>query len=891
MPYPGTITTLLAAARIAASHALNTKAARRYLLPHLEASFGRSVEVGAVGFSLLDGARLEAYSVTVSEEPGFGNEYFLRADRMAAGLRWSSLFAGRVEFGSLDLQRPSLNLVRDAEGRWNIERWLPPAPGGVAPNGSAALPPGPQKMSTMRLGRIVVDGGRINFKQGDNKTGLAVADVKGQIEQTGPGRWQLDLEARPMRAGVELQDIGTLRVRGNIAGTSARLQPAELVLTWRNVSLADALRLSRRSDYGVRGALDFDLNARVAPPDSVLQSAEGAGGARWTISSVARLRGIHGWMLPARASDPSLNVAASATWRAGDRRAEVGNIVVEMPGSHLEGSAFVDWRRGLEPEIHFSSSSVGLGDIFAWYRAFQPGVPEGLNLEGALGVDATLGGWPLRLEQGVMASVGGRLSGSPIAAALKIGAINASVSRGGLDFAPTEISFTPPVASSPAAALPAGDSSDSFTIRGALFPGGSSIFLGRHNWTLSLEGGTARIQDWLGVSLALARPLTSGWTAAGAMTTKLRGTRRADSEAAIWLGAMDFRGVTASASFLNGPLRLPRLHVELAPAQRTITVSAAEAFGAVWRGTVARKEPARQWTFDLSADRLNVADLDRWLGPRARPGLLARLAGRGTPPAETAGRDATLARISASGRLRVAELVVAPLHFEQVDGQAELAGRTLALRNATAGFFGGKAAGKFDAQLAADPAYHFQGRAEHVDLSRIAHAVPPLDNRIAGTASSFLVISAHGIGHDNLVHSLEAEGTLDVLDPEFRELDLAGLIPATTASADSPLRHFTSAKGNFLVGGGAINVPRLELQSPGWRFLAQGRVAFSRALNFKIYPVLHPPGSALASTSPESFSLAGTLEAPRLVAEDPAVESPIRKVASVVSLPKDAAHQ
>ena len=111
-----------------------------------------------------------------------------------------------------------------------------------------------------------MDGGRINFKQGDNKSPFALVDVSGRVEQNGAGRWQLDLEARPMRAGVELQDIGTLRLRGSIAGTTARLQPAELNLTWRAASLADALRLVRQDDYGMRGQLAVDLNARIAPP-------------------------------------------------------------------------------------------------------------------------------------------------------------------------------------------------------------------------------------------------------------------------------------------------------------------------------------------------------------------------------------------------------------------------------------------------------------------------------------------------------------------------------------------------------------------------------------------------------------------------------------------------
>ena len=76
------------AASAGLSRALRTNAARRYLIAHLVASFGRPVEVARFDFSLLDGARLEAHSVTVAEDPHFGNEYFLRAETLTAGLRW-----------------------------------------------------------------------------------------------------------------------------------------------------------------------------------------------------------------------------------------------------------------------------------------------------------------------------------------------------------------------------------------------------------------------------------------------------------------------------------------------------------------------------------------------------------------------------------------------------------------------------------------------------------------------------------------------------------------------------------------------------------------------------------------------------------------------------------
>src|SRR5208282_5982466 len=98
-----------------------------YLVAHLERAFGRQVEVVSFDARILPSPRLDANGVTVGEDPSFGHEYFLRAEHLSAGLRWMGLLHGHFEFGTMSLNKPSLILVRNVEGRWNLERWLPPA--------------------------------------------------------------------------------------------------------------------------------------------------------------------------------------------------------------------------------------------------------------------------------------------------------------------------------------------------------------------------------------------------------------------------------------------------------------------------------------------------------------------------------------------------------------------------------------------------------------------------------------------------------------------------------------------------------------------------------------------------------------------------------------------
>jgi hypothetical protein len=873
---------LLFVASFVLSQALRLRAARRYLTAHLAASFGRPVEASSFDFSLLDGGRIEAHQVTVSEDPHFGNEYFLRADTVAAGLRWSSLLGGRFEFDSVSLSRPSLNLVRDAEGQWNVERWLPPVPGS-RPGFVGPVQP-PSEVRATRPVRIDVSDGRINFKRGESKVAFALTNVSGSVDQNGPGRWQLDLEARPMRAGVQLQDIGTVRVRGSIGGTTARLQPAELTLTWRDASLADTLRLMNENDYGMRGELAVDLDARVGAPQQESAAsgggvtpagAGGSGGARWSFSGVARLSGIHGWRLAERATDPAANLTVDADWSVGEPRLQIHKMRVEMPASKLDAQGDVDWARGINPDLRVTASTFAFSDALSWYKALRPDVAGDLQATGTLGIELKVAGWPLRLQDGAVASSGLTLAGKSLPAALQIGAVRASLSRGKLDLSPTQISFAPPAAPAPGDNVQAAsETRTGFAVRGSVAAKANGTRRWPPDWSVSIDGATARVQDWLALNNALAQPLNAGWTASGGLAMKMRGEHRTDSPAPPWTGSMDFVALTLNPSYVNQPVTLPKAHVDMTAVQRTVTLSA-EAFGTNWRGSIARKYSDAQWTFDLTADKLDATELDRWLGPRARPGFLARIIGSDSGAATGPVADALVTRLAARGRLRAASISVPPMRIDKFDGQVELSGRTIHTRGAQGDFFGGKISGSLDAQLVRDPIYEFQGRFDRVDLSLLGRAVPSLDGRIAGTASATMSLSAHGIGRQELVDSLEGQGILNGRNVSLRGIDLSNAISGNEASAAPGL--FASLQGSYRVRNRSVDLADFVMDNPRGRLVAEGRVDFSHALNIRIRSSAVEPATAPAGDPPpRNFLLGGTIEAPSVVLASAVPKPPAR---------------
>ena len=920
--------------------------ARRPLLARLAKSFGRPVEVGHFAFSLLGGPTLEADSVSVAEDPHFGQEYFLRADQLTAGLRWAALLRGRVEFGSLLLTRPSLNLVHNPDGHWNIESWLPPAGGPVGLAGSAA---GPAIHTagdpvTERLRHIDVEGGRINFKLQADKLPFALTEVGGHLDQDTAGRWSLDLTANPMRTSVALQDAGSLTLRGTIAGTSERLRPAALTLTWSDASLADGLRLAGGRDFGVRGTFAADLTARIAnsPSSSPSQSAA----ANWTIGGNIRFAGIHRWDLAGRTVNPAVNFSFVAAWRPGEPQLQISRWIAASPHSRVEAVGAVDWSNGFHPRAQIASSHIAFDDLLAWARAFAPSIADDLAIDGSIGVEATLADWPPRIEHLELASEGAtlRTQGSP--APLHIGRIVAGLQRSELVLAPVSITLpglpalsiassraanraanrapnpasnrtttSAALAPSPVAAVPAVLPAGNFLIDGALGPFRPGVKPRDWGYRIAVNGETQRTEDLAAVALAFARPGPGISANAGNNSSDLTALPATDWTAEwlselikdwqvsgpaalhlVWAGALhrgttsvsgalELRSLRMSSALMNHPVVVSAT-VDLRPGERRVSIASADAFGGHWKGSL-RKSAAAEWIFDLTADRLDAAELDRWLGPRARKSLLARMLPFAIPDDPESPRDtamgSTIASLRARGRLRVAEVTLASLRLERLDSTAELRGRNLALHGAQAVFYGGRLTGDFEARLSPDPAYSIRARIDRANLADLATSTASLAGRFAGLASGDLRLAAHGVGRDDLLKSLEGDGTLRVRDPLLsgllpasvpsildvsRTAARAGEVPAFAAPASVEDR-FGLATASFRVAGEHIVVDELSLAGRDAQFDARGTVDFGKRLDFRVaftpytaISVSDPQDAPGPPSSHDEWVGTGTLDAP-----------------------------
>ena len=856
------------------SLALRAGWARRSLLTRLSAGFGRSVEVGRFGFNLLSGVRLEAESVTVADDPRFGQEYFLRAERLTASVRWLALLHGRFEFETVSLTRPSLNLVRLDDGQWNIESWLPPlrppeATTGNAGGASAPDVPAASGALAARISRIEVDGGRINFKRDSRKLSLALVAVRGQLNQDDAAHWNIDLQADPMRAPAALQEAGTLRVRGVVGGVSARLRPADLSVTWEQASLADLSRLLAGRDYGLRGTLDAELSAKIIEETPTPAPA----GGKWFIDGTIRLQGVHGWALAERAGDPNANLNIQALWTPAESHLFINRCLVETPQSRLAATVDLNWSRGFHPAAQIASSRIALADLLAWRRALLAGVADDLAVSGAVDAEGSLSGWPLHIENLSLASTGALISSGALPGSIRVGPVSTDWAGGTLRVHPITV-FMPaapviiPSARGRAAAIPdAATSSSALRVEGSLGPLQALNELRDARYRLAVSGSARRAQDLLALARAWGWSSGSMWNAEGPVSLQLVWTGALRSGTSTVNGTIQARDLELTTTMMNQPLLISSASLELRSGQRRINLDAVQAIGARWSGSLRSPAPGAPWDFDLSADRLDTADLNAWLGAAARPNLLRRILPftSGAAAADDARAEA-LDHVQASGRLRVAELLLSPLSVEHIDAQAAIKGSSLILRQTRADFYGGQLTGNFEAGLSAEPSFSFDGQFARVDLADLA-AAASRPGSITGLASGNLKLAAHGTGRTALAASLEGQGGMRVREAQFGQIDAAPSVAAETVAESSSSiegRPF-AATARFRVSEGQVHFDQFQLLRPDQQMDVTGAVDFAGRLDLRVQSMPRALSTAVGpAREPDSWTVIGTLNAPRI---------------------------
>jgi len=344
---------------------------QRRIARSISDSLGRPVHLDRVSLNLLPLPGFTLENFVVGEDPAFGAEPVIQAKTVTVRLRIRSLWRRQVEFSNISLTDPSVNIVRNAQGQWNLESILLRASHvNAAPTEQSR--PGPEP----RFPYIEATGARLNLKMGDEKMPLSLTDATFALWLNNPEEWRVLLEAHPARTDTDATDTGTLKVEGTLqrAATFADV-PIALTAEWQKVPLGEASRVVMGSDAGWRGLLN--LSAEVA----------GTVGAA-KLTSRARLTAFRrADFVPLQSLDLGVQCQAKASFVAGWLR----DIQCALPVGNPDA---VPLRQialtGDMPDVHHPKTAhlqVGVASVPAawfvdWARLFSQRLPQALEPEG-----------------------------------------------------------------------------------------------------------------------------------------------------------------------------------------------------------------------------------------------------------------------------------------------------------------------------------------------------------------------------------------------------------------------------------------------------------------------------------------------------------------------------
>lgn len=814
---------------------LNISRFKGRIVTAMEESLGRPVTVDEVSLRLLPLPGFDMKNLVVGDDPRFGAEPLLRADEVTARLRLSSLWRGRMEIARLSLTYPSLNLVRAADGHWNLsELMLRASQTPAAPTALAH----PQERP--RFPYIEADGGRVNLKLGPQKTVFTLSDADFAVWLESEEEIGLRLRARPVRTDANLADTGELRISGTLGRTPSLGQtPVKLAISLEDAQLGQVSTLIYGRDRGWRGRLQVNLSLAGPPSDLALTGA-------LRLQDFRRYDIVGGEGL-------RLDATCSATYRApSDALTAIECHVPSGDGDMSLRGAVAGLFGSRRYELSIAAREVPMADVAQLARRARRNLPADLTATGSLNAAFTLN--TKDLDEGPVATWAGggtatgvRLRSSLLDPELALGEVKFAVAQGreypsrnagrrvrSLSVPPQELLVTWAPFSVPL---------------GTAVPATASAMADLDGYRVELHGDASMTR-----LLQVARVV-----GINAPTAGVEGSARINLVAAgVWkgfavpvlTGSAQLRKVRAQLEGLSSPVEVASASVSLTETEWSVRDLSASVPAARLQiaGLLVRErnctsaENSCLVSFTLQVPELSTDDLNRLLNPRLQEKKSSWFGLSGGRSNESRG---WLRDVRAQGKVTVGRLLVKSLVATQVSARAQLSGGRLVLDDVRGEVLGGRHRGAWRADFTGpEPVYSGKGNLQGASMEQLARLMrdpwatgtvdAEYDAALRGWTAAELAANAAGSGR-----FLWKNGNLN-----------RALLPGATVPLR--VRHFA---GQVSMRESRLSIPEARLESPAGEFTMTGSASFSRQLDLRV-----------ARGSARAFAVTGTLAEPQVAA-------------------------
>ncbi len=762
---------------------------RNRIAGSISTALGRRVELQNVRLRFLPRPGFELDGLAIYDDPSFSAEPMVRADEVVAPIRLGSLLRGRLEIATISATEPSINLVRDIHGRWNLSTLLERAAQiPAAPTGKRVLEPRPA------FPYLEATQARINFKIGQEKTPYALSDADVALWQESDNTWGARLRAQPVRTEFHLTDTGVVRVNASWQRSEHLNEtPLQATVSWQKGQLGQITKLFSGRDRGWRGDISLSMNLSGTPQALMIRS-------QITVDDFRRYDIASG----------NLRLSTHCSARYNNDEREFYDLFCESPVG--EGAARLRGNVGpFAPDfvydVTLTADKLPLSRVLGLVRESKQALPPDLEASGTLD-----GEFHARREPGQRgeASGEGSLSGARIAsngqkneivfgdvplaliganqkAGPKTIAGDDQLSRPSLRLGPFPVKMTAPNAKN----LPTAES-------GAGTPTAVG-WVSNSGYHFSLRGDTT-LRNAFHLAKTLGIPSYHPSVQGSAhVDVSLSGDWRGFGAPEI-LGNVELKNVRAEMRGFNQPVQISSAQLSLAADTVSLQKISAQTGNTHWGGSVATARhcaPPCQYQFILAADQLSAADIAEWFSshPAKRPWY--RLLNSSEKP----DGPSPLLTMKARGSLRLGKLSLQHLAATQLSAQIDLDDGKIVLSGVHAQLLQGTHQGKWTIDFSHTPLrYEAAGTMQGVSLAQL-NAIAN-NNWSTGAADARFEFATSGIQLPDLLGHAEGQLQFSVRNGTFPHLDFPG------APKPFPVHKFTGElrlnKGQWTLQAGKL---------------------------------------------------------------------------------------
>ena len=224
----------VAAAVFAATFDINRY--RGEIQADLSKSLGRDVSLGEMHLGLWP-PRFVVHDVSILDDPAFETHRpFVQAQALDVSIKLLPLLHKNVEIDSLSLQRPAVELIKNAKGTWNF------ASLGRASKEPASTEPASTKQETLSLSKLIVQDGQVAMTDEQARQPRSVYDhIDVTLRDSAPNK-PFSLEAAAHLPGPNNQQFSLQGQGGPVRQDQPAATPFHGTLDLHQVQLAGARR-------------------------------------------------------------------------------------------------------------------------------------------------------------------------------------------------------------------------------------------------------------------------------------------------------------------------------------------------------------------------------------------------------------------------------------------------------------------------------------------------------------------------------------------------------------------------------------------------------------------------------------------------------------------------